>query len=352
MMRTKDIENAASALGNQLTAGISIRHAVSRLTRIQPRHAKIWKHTLNVLDKGGSFSDGIKNEWPKSLVNAISAGEYSGELPSVFQQIKDTMQLQQKMQKALSKVIYPVSIIGIGIVIFIFFMLYVLPILHESFSGGQKQSYSGFSSTIFGLSQWMSTHFSGNEMFLAVIIGCLVAMFMLLLKSKTFRNAIIEVALSLPVLKRSLSYLYFGLWAKYVTLLDAAGGVDITSKLTMPVGVLPQKLQAGVHLASKEAVSRGLADCVDPDKQKSGDPRLDWPYYIPVAFIVANETGRLDRELGRVVDPMLAEGFELFDKSIQFVNVLALGIAGLIITLPLVAYYMQLGASLRNVMGS
>ncbi len=352
MMRTRDIETAAAALGNQLTAGISIRHAVSRLAQMQRKHSETWRHVLSVLNRGGSFSEGIEGEWPESLVNAVAAGEYSGELASVFKQIEHTMKLQQKMRKTLSKLVYPVSIICIGIVVFIFFMLYVLPVLHRSFSAGHEQEYSGFAGTIFGLSRWMTSHFSGNEILLAVIAGCVVVTAAALLKSHRFRDAAVGAALSLPVLKTSLSYMFFGLWARYVMLLDAAGGVDIVSKLTIPVKVLPQKLQGGVHLAAREAVPRGLADCVDPDKQKPDDPRLEWPYYIPVAFIVANETGRLDKELERVIDPMLTEGFEMFDKSIQLVNIAALGLAGFFITMPLVAYYIQLGASLQNVMGA
>jgi type II secretory pathway component PulF len=350
MMDSKDVEVVAASLGNQLAAGVSIRVATKRMMTLQPKYKTQWAEISAAIDRGDELSTNLKRIWPENLVSAVTAGEFSGKMVEVFKQIEDVAQLQQKIEGTLKKLLYPFTLISAGVGVFLFFMIYVLPSLKRSLSFGGNVESTGISQIIFDMSTFLSTSFVGNEMYCTIGVGLVVALIVVGIKSPETKRKFVDLSMTIPHLKQSLSSLYFGIWAHYVALLDSTGMIDVENKLLMPAGMMPSSLQEGVHLAVKDIRKRGLGDSVDPEKQEEGDPRKNWPFYIGTAFIIANETGRLDQELLRVAPSMLKEGFMGIEKIIKLANIIALVIAGFFIALPLAAYYMQMGASLKAVM--
>lgn len=344
MMTMKQIREAASALSNQLSAGIPLSDAVSRMAKLQPAHATFWLQAGQNLAGGQRLTEQLDGVWPHTIINSIIAGEQSGSLPEVFKRIEETISVQLKIQGMLWKIAYPAGLGFVGFCVFIFFMVVVLPALSESLGEGER-------GIVFQMSEWFSHTFYHYGLYILAGITGLVFYIVSWVSNPENRELILDFFSEIPIIGDALQNLYFGLWAYYMALMDAAGGISISESLMMTRSVLPGTISKSVIIVAEEVVFRGLADAVDPDKQLEGDSRKTWPFYIGNAFIIAQQTGRLDLELLRAAPILIDEGMRKMEKTLTILNVITLAVSAILIVGPLVAYYIQLGASLKAAIG-
>jgi hypothetical protein len=123
------------------------------------------------------------------------------------------------------------------------------------------------------------------------------------------------------------------------------------NQLLLSIKMLPSIYQPGVILAAEEIEKRGYADAVDPDLQPEDDPRRKWPYYISTSFMVAYETGELDKELLRTSPILLEEGIRQLTKFITIADLFAKVCAATMIAIPLMAYFSQMANSMAHAFG-
>lgn len=241
------------------------------------------------------------------------------------------------------KLAYPIGMGLAGLSVFLGFMVFVLPMLAKSLGR------SGSTSPIFQFSAWLSVFVLDNYLILAVGIGVGIAVVITWLKTEEARNSIIDLFLVIPVLREALRDMYFGLWANYMALMVAAGIPTTTAlKTTAPVlpGALRQSIDAFEHDLSKNNLS--MSDSSDLAKLSQSDPRSQWwPFYISNAFIVAEQTGVIDKELLRVAPALIKEGVKRLDSIIAVANVAALAVSAALIISPLAAYYTEIFSSIQ-----
>jgi type II secretory pathway component PulF len=346
MMKLSDIESASAALGNQIQAGINLHDAVSRMVKLQKKNAEQWNMVADGIGNGQKLSKLLEGLWPDSLVSSIRAGEMSGNLPEVLHKIEETLVLQQKIRGTMMQLAYPAVLSSAGLGVFIFFMVKVLPQLAKSLDMKDDKSF------VFLLSEWMSVAFNDYWYVIVSVLTAIIWGAVAWLKVADNREKLIEMTSNVPLAGEAFRNIYFGLWAHYLVILDSAGGIPIKEKLLLSCTVMPMAFQRGVYMMADEVERRGIPNSVDPDKQEPGDPRISWPFYIPTAFIVANETGRLDVEMQRVAPAMLKDGFRMIDRLFKVANLVALAVSGFLITSPLMAYYAQLGKALTHAINS
>lgn len=343
MMNLKETQLAAAALGNQLAAGISMLDACGRMARAQPSHADFWQEVRTGVAGGTPISVHLKDVWPTTFVSAVRAGEESGELPRVLARIEETVELQRDMTKLVMQLAYPVLSGVMGVAVFLFFMIKVIPSLSTSLGLGER----GF---VFDLSTWMKeTTDQYGLIMLAALAGSIAAAGYWLADAEN-RSKVLDFLLGMPVVGEALKLIIFGMWAHYMALIDGAGSIPVTDGLVMTSATLPTSFREGMVQMANEAVVRGLADAADPDKQAEGDSRREWPFYVGNAFLIAQETGRLDVELMRAGPAMLKDGKAKLKVALAVANVGALIASALLIVGPLAAYYVQLGLSLADAM--
>lgn len=341
MHSTVEIENASSALANQLSAGISLREAIGRMAKLQPERAELWQECSESLSRGGRLSRHLEGEWPESVVAAVRAGEESGSLEEVFRRTQESMQVSQQVRKIYSKLISPVASFLVGFGVLVFFMVLVIPKLAKTLGGGQMESQG----KLFKFSMVVSDlFFQVWPVALAAIVGGVV-LGVRWLKSPENIDKLIAVGNSRPKLGAALRNLYFGMWAYQLALLDSAG-LPAKQQLLLSVKTLPECYREGVLLMASELEKRGHADSADPDKQPEDDPRQEWPYYIATAFITAHETGRIDQEMRRCAPILIEEGLKGLTKLTVKADLVAKVAAAGMIALPLMAYFTQLANSL------
>lgn len=343
MMTLKEIGTAAGALGNQMQAGIPVDQALRRLVQMQPAYAEFWARTGLSVQAGRPLSESLAEIWPETLVAAVMAGERSGSLDTVFGRIEATIELQQTLRSKLAQLAYPVGMGLAGLGVFCGFMTLVLPGLAKSLNSKSK-------GIIFDLSAWMTAVFEEQWMLLlgGMIVG--VVALVVWLRTPQARAALLEVCLGVPVVRSALRDLYFALWAHYMAMVVAAG-IATTEALRLTAGLLPPGMGESVLAFEQDLAvnNRSMADAADPAKQADDDLRVAWwPIYIANAFIVAEQTGAIDRELLRVAPSLLKEGMRGLDRVISVANVAALGVSAALIVSPLAAYYVEIFAAIRQ----
>ncbi|TRZ66929.1 MAG: hypothetical protein D4S02_05985 [Rhodocyclaceae bacterium] len=342
-MKLREIRESAAALGNQLAAGIPIDQAVGRLAQLHPAHAEFWSHAVISVQSGAPLSASLEQEWPMSLVNAVRAGERSGKVEDVFLRIEETTQLQEELRDTMLKLIYPVSMGIGGVLVFIGFMVFVLPRLSKSLGGNST-------SLVFALSNWMADFADRNWMLVLAGIAVGVVSLVSWLRTSEARRVILDWCLGVPVVKDALRDLHFGLWANYVAMLSSAG-IAIYDALKMTAPMLPSVLRECVLNFEQDMSlhNRRMSEAADPAKQSPGDPRIAWwPFYIANAFIIAETTGTVDKELRRVAPSLVREGVQKLNYSISFANVVSMAFAGFLIVAPLAAYYSEIFSAIQH----
>jgi type II secretory pathway component PulF len=338
--KNPEIEVAAAALANQLKAGIPVKEAVLRMSRLQPSQADVWVSAATSLSRGGRLSDMLAEYWPAEYVASVKAGEESNSLPDVFSRISVAIQLKAQVMKTFSKLIGPVGSFLMGFGVFMFFMVAVIPKLQASLGGGEQ-------SWVFGASNFLHKLVTGYWPLLVVGIAGGVLGSAYWLKQQENREKVLTLADRVPRLGPALKKLFFGTWAYNVALMDAAG-LSIKQQLLFSVKTLPEVYQEGVLLMAEEVDKRGRADSADPDKQAEDDPRRAWPYYISAAFMNAHETGRIDLEFERVAPILVEEGLKEITKFTSIVDMFAKVASAGMIALPMMAYFTQLSGALTK----
>jgi type II secretory pathway component PulF len=343
MFNAKDIEIAANALANQLAAGIKLREAVARMAKLQPRFAEFWQEAAERLSRGGRLSQQLEQSWPEDLVAAVRAGEEADMLPLVFKRIAETMAIRAEVKKIYAKLVSPVMAFLMGVGVFLFFMVVVIPKLAknlDSDTGGLVNRMANF----------LSWAFTEHGLLIGGALAAVVGGAALWSRQPENRDTLTGMALQVPVLGQGLTLLSFGIWAKQVALL-ATAGMPVKQQLLLSLKTLPSALQDGVMFMAQEVQKRGIADSADPERQAEGDPRTRWPFYISTAFIIAHETGRLDEEMQRCSPLLIEEGMRKIAQFIAVADLVAKALAAVMIGLPLVSYFMQMASSLTKSFG-
>lgn len=340
MHRSQDIEAAASALANQLSAGINIRESVARMAKLQPKHSELWQAAAEALSRGGRLSAQLAEVWPEAIVAALKAGEESGTLEEVLRRTAHAMQVGQQVRKIYSKLISPVISFLAGFGVLMFFMVAVIPKLAASLGGGE-------SSLVFQVAMLTSSIVMGY--WPIIVAGIAGGAFFLVqwLRQPENLDKLVAAADRVPQLGEALRNLYFGMWAYQLSLL-AAAGLPAKQQLLLSVKTLPECYREGVLLMAADVEKRGHADSADPDKQAEDDPRRSWPYYIATAFIIAHETGRIDQEMQRCAPILLEEGLRQLTRVTSMADLVAKVLAAQMIAAPLLAYFTQLSNSLTK----
>lgn len=344
MMSLQQVSAAAAAIGNQVNAGIPITQVVERMARLQPSYADFWMRASTKLAGGGKLSEVIGEVWPKTMIAVIRSGEESGKIGEVFERIEETVELQLQLRGKMMGLMYPVGMGLAGLGVFLGFMVFVLPMLAKSMGGKKSTSF------VFQFSEWLSAFVHANWLFIA--IGAAVGIFVLVnwLRTEAAHEAILNTLLGIPIIKEALRNMYFGLWARYMSMMVEAG-IPTVNALKFTAPVLPGALAESINAFAKDVGvnNKGLAEAADVDKMKPDDPRaIWWPFFISSAFIVSEQTGVIDKELNRVAPALIKDGIRSLERFIGILNVFALAVSAFLITSPLAAYYLEIFSAIRT----
>ena len=341
MMTLSEIEDSASNFGSMVEAQISLQDCAFQMQRAQPKHAEFWRWTWEQIRLGKPLSPCLRTKWPESYVSAVRAGEEAGNLEEVFERIVEVVQGQKEVQAAIKELLYPLGIVSIGLFVFCFFMVKVMPALTGMLGGGANKSFFN------KLSGQMLNIYANHLITVGLIAAALIGAIIMLVRDPVNRERLVDLCLKLPKIGEAYREVYFGQWAYFMAMLANAGFPTPTA-LRMSADVLPGSLKAGVELMAREIASKGLSDSTNPDKLPLDDPRREWPYYISSAFGIAQQTGLISKELQRVAKPLRKRGLAKIKKYLAGINIIAIFVSGSVLMAPIGSYYIELGKVLER----
>jgi type II secretory pathway component PulF len=322
----KSIAIAASMLGNMISAGLPADEALSHLSDAQPNQG--WNEVAIRIAKGSQLSECLVGLWPEALVSAIAAGEYSGKLADVLKQVDSMMLIKKQISEALQQFYAPMFYLLGGICTAIFYLVSVIPTVSTTSKALIGASYKP--SAAMKVSFWFQDVFINHWYAVCIVLIGIIVGGAWLVRQQEFWAWLYEIADKIPKLNTSLRKLYFGLWAKTISMMAASGGIDIIEMLILSSKILPANMRDGVILMASEVERRGLSEAGDPRRQAEDDPRRQWPMYIGIAFVSAGQTGDIEVEMKRIAPELIDEGMRTLTIIIQAASHVAVAITGLL----------------------
>ncbi len=132
-VKSRDVLMFTQQLSSLLRSGMSLSQALGTLERRSQKKAlgSILAELHNGIVQGETLSDSLAKHpriFSRFFVNMIRAGEASGSLDEVLLRLgKHQEQMAEVREKVLGALLYPLIIVGVGIITIVFFMLVMVP---------------------------------------------------------------------------------------------------------------------------------------------------------------------------------------------------------------------------------
>lgn len=302
------VEAFTRELSHLLSAGVSLSRALSVLKR-EASHAgarALWSAVHDDVVGGASLADAL-GRWPRSFPPVYSAmvraGEAGGFLDVVLNQIAEFRAKEGELKgKVKAAMIYPAVLAVLAVGVLIFLLTFFIP----RFSG----IFEEFGSSLPWLTQMI---IAASHVMVrygpAVVVG-LVVLFIVIRRAAegpSGRRAVERVMLGTPGFGSVLARFALVRFSRMLgTLLEA--GVPLETALRMAREALGNQTLADAIGQAIEQVKRGA-----PLSRALGAASKLFPPSVIEMVAVAEETGRLDKELQR-----LAKNYEVeLDRELR-----------------------------------
>jgi type II secretory pathway component PulF len=291
----KAIEAFTRDLANLLAGGVPLARALNLLRReaSNPAAKHLWGAIHDEIVQGVSLADAMA-KWPKSFstvyVAMVRAGEQGGFLEVVLNQIADFRMREADLKgKVKAAMVYPcvLAVLAVGVIIFL--LTFFIP----RFTG----IFASFGGKLPALTQaiiaasYVVQHYAPM---VAIVVVVLVVVFRRMAKTEGGRRAIEKGMLKAPLLGTVVAHFALVRFCRMLGTLVGSGVPLISSLRTARDAIGNQTLSDTVSKAIEE-VQRGEA----LSKALAASPEL-FPASVIEMVAVAEETGRLDKELMRL----------------------------------------------------
>lgn len=241
-----------------LEAGLSLIEALQTLEAKERRPATraLLAELLGHLREGKGFSEALAAKgdvFPELYVATVRSAERSGNLPDALSRyVAYQLQFDAVKKKLVSASIYPVMLIGVGLVVTLFLLGYVVPRFASVYAGSGREIPLA-STLLLALGNFIDGHWD--------VLGAAASMLAtglgLALREPTARRALVDAMLRLPFLAPRAAAFRLARFYRTTALLLAAG-IPLTRALTMVAGLFPTA-QRDALVRARCAVEEGCA---------------------------------------------------------------------------------------------
>ena len=289
------VESFTRELANLLAASLPLSRALHLLRRevSHPGAKHVWSAIHDDVVGGISLAEALE-KWPKVFssvyVAMVRAGEAGGFLHVVLQQIADFRTQEQELKgKVKAAMVYPCVLGLLAIAVLIFLLTFFIP----RFSG----IFSEFGSKLPWLTQVIvgaSNSLKHYGLFLAVGVVIIVVTVKRAADSESGKRFFERMILRAPLVGKVAARFALVRFARMLGTLVGAGVPLVSSLKTAREALGNQTLADAVSHAIDE-VQRG-----QPLSKSLAGNTLLFPASVIEMIAVAEETGRLDKELVRL----------------------------------------------------
>ncbi len=289
------------------------------------------------LEKGQPFYQTFA-QYPRYFspvfVNLVKAGEASGNLEQVFEDLSVSLEKEHELQsKIRSALIYPVILFVLSLFVLLFLVSFALPRIASVFQGG------GFEPPLFSKIVFTIGLAIGNNIgiILAVLAVVIIGGWIFIAKTlagKRFVSALLNV---LPVVKTVVYKIALQRFAATLSSLMGAGLPILESLNITADAVVHPGIQDALRRVAKDGVTKGLS---------LGEAFGKEPIFPPVVVnlvAISEKAGHLDQVLKTLADFYDSEISASVKNLVAFIEPLLLvligGVIGLIALSILVPIY-------------
>lgn len=257
-------------------------------------------------------------------INLIKAGETSGNLEKVFDNLSEMLTKQKELKDQIrGAMIYPTILLVTSILIVIFLVSFALPKIANVFSESGFQP-PFFSRVVFGIGLFFGHYGIWFLLFFILVFGIF---FYLFRSSLVFKNWLMAIIADLPVIKDLFRKIALQRFASILSSLIKAG-MSLTEALEVTASAVGNlELQRALVRISREGLSRGLT---------IGEAFRREPFFPrTVANLVAisEKAGHLEEILSTLADFYAKEIDSSLKALVAFLEPLLLLSIGFIIAL-------------------
>jgi type II secretory pathway component PulF len=296
------LESFTREMANLLSAGLPLSRALALMKReaSQPNAKRVWGEVHDDVVGGMPLADAMA-KWPRVFVGVyvamVRAGEAGGFLPVVLQQIADFRTREQELVgKVKAAMVYPIVLACMATGVLIFLLTFFIPRFSSIFSE--------FGANLPWLTQIIvaaSKLVTEYGLFVAAALVIIVVAVKRAASTDNGKRAIERAVLKTPALGRVVARLALVRFTRMLGTL-VGSGVPLVSSLRTARDALGNQTLADTVTHAIEEVQRGA-----PLSRSLAASPLLFPASVVEMIAVAEETGRLDKELVRLSTSYEAE---------------------------------------------
>ncbi len=291
----KSVENFTRELANLLAGGVPLARAMGLLRReaSNPAARYLWSAIHDDIMGGTALADAMA-KYPKSFstvyIAMVRAGEAGGFLDLVLSQIAEFRTREQDLKgKVKAALVYPAMLALLATAVVIFLLTFFIPrfsSIFEEFGG----NLPALTQVIIAASDLVKH----NGLYVAGVLAVAVYLLNRFVKTDAGRRKFEQTLLGVPLLGRIIANFALVRFSRMLGTLIGAGVPLVASLRVAREAIGNQTLADTVHHAI-EQVQRGEA----LSKALGSSVKL-FPPSVVETIAVAEETGRLDKELVRL----------------------------------------------------
>jgi len=339
---TRELSQFSRQLASLICSGVALLQALEVIAQSSsnPALVSLLGALKTDIGAGSSLADALRRH-PQCFdalhCNLVAAGEQSGSLETVLEQVASLQEQRQALRSRLKKAMtYPLIVLLTGLGVSSLLLLEVVPQFQAMFSGFGAQ-LPAFTRAVIGLSAWFEQYFFW---LLLCVAGSAWSLCQAYRRQPAFRLRCLGLALKLPVVGDLLSHAALARFARTLSTSFAAG-VPLVEALGPVAGACGNPLyeQAVLRLRKDLASGQSLSQAM------AGSPLF--PRLMQQMCLVGETGGTLDDMLGRVASHYESAVERLLDSLASLLEPLIVLILGLLVGSLVIAMYLpifQLGS--------
>src|SRR4051812_6696920 len=291
----KSVESFTRELANLLSGGVPLARALHLLRReaSNPAAKHVWSKIHDDVVEGKPLAEALAR-WPKAFsgvyIAMVRAGEAGGFLDLVLAQIADFRTRETDLKgKVKAALLYPMVLASLTVVVLIFLLTYFIPKFSRLF-----EEFGGNLPALTRAVIFASDIVRGYGLIIGVVVVIAVVSVRRGIDSEAGRRSFERAVLGVPVLGGVIAHFALVRFPRMLGTLLQAGVPLVASLKTAKEAIGNQTLSDTVSHAIEE-VQRGTP----LSKALATGGKLFPPSVIEMVA-VAEETGRLDKELVRL----------------------------------------------------
>lgn len=277
------------------------------------------------LEKGAPFYSAFAKHpkvFSQVYVNSIRAGEASGNLDSIFEDLSASLIKEKELKDQIrSALFYPMMLLVASVFILIFLVVFALPKIADVFSQSGFEPPL-FSKIVFAVGGFLG-QLGGYLLALLFVIG--IAIFVLYKSSYIFKKFIYSIFSSLPIVRDVVKKISLQHFAATLSSLIKAG-MPLTDALEITAESITQiELKEALVRISREGLAKGLT-VGEAFKREQFFPKT-----VVNLIAISERAGHIEEVLGTLADFYTGEIDSSLKTLVSFLEPILLMSIGLII---------------------